>query len=176
MAAIPPPTLAAVDTNVLMELGADCASTHNALIRAKAYLGIHLIVTPTVIEELAYGLEIWSGTTKAKWAETALRELRKWAIEPVGLMPVGHGICEAFYETIVKRGYLPEHERHDALVLAEAGLWNAAYLITWDHHLLDIPAQPLAKIMTEKDLTPVKIISPETLNRYDPTAAAKGRK
>lgn len=176
MAATPPPTLAAVDTNLLMELGADCASTHNAIIRAKAYLGIQLIVTPTVIEELAHGLEIWNGTAKASWAETALCDLRKWAIEPVGLKPVGHGICEAFYETIVKRGYLPPDERHDALILAEAGLWNATFLITWDQHLLSIPTQPLAKIMTEKDLTPVRIISPDTLNKFDPTTATKTRK
>jgi hypothetical protein len=159
-----------------MELGADCASTHNAIIRAKAYLGIQLIVTPTVIEELAYGLEAWTGLAKARWAENALRDLRKWGVEPAGLKPVGHGICDAFYETIVKRGYLPEEERHDALVLAEASLWNAAFLITWDRHLLDIPAQPLLKIMEDKDLTPVKIISPDTLNKFDPVAAPKSRK
>jgi hypothetical protein len=138
-------------------------------------LGIHLIVTPTVIEELAYGIDAWAGLAKGRWAEKALQDLRKWGIEPAGLKLVGYGICEAFYDTIVRRGYLPEEERHDALILAEASLWSARYLITWDTHLLGIPSQPLAGIMKDKDLSPVAIISPDTLNKFNP-AGAKGKK
>ena len=95
--------------------------------------GARLIAPPTVALELAYLSESADEDDLRAAAQTALRSLAsKWGIQPVNLVPVGHGIVDAIAAKIRARGLLPDEETHDALILAESALLECSILLTSD--------------------------------------------
>lgn len=154
--------LAALDTNVLFHLAEDYAPAHNLVLRL-VRSGFALIVTQTVVVELAYCAEEGETPKKRALATTALTTMREWGIEPVGLRPVGNGICEIAANVIASRGLLPEEERHDAYILIECGFCRVAMLVTWDQHLLSAPNAELNEVLKSFDLHPVQIVHPAVI-------------
>ena len=107
---------------------------------------MRLIAPPTVTLELAYLSESADEDDVRTAAQTALRSLAsKWGIQPVNLVPVGHGIVDAIAAKIRARDLLPDEETHDALILAESAVLGCSMLLTSDAHLraVDHP-HPLA--------------------------------
>ena len=113
----------AVDTNFLLDLAAGSESALDAVatIRRRVSNPVFL-VPPTVIDELAWAAQNWTGKRR-DLAVTALQSLkREWGFSPVDLIPVGHGIVEIAADLLIKAGLLPAEERNDSLILAEAAL------------------------------------------------------
>ena len=129
----------AVDTNVLMDMAEEHTPTISAIAECRQRSQLALVVTPTVVQELAYGAVHWDDLKRRALATRALTSLLAWGIKPLNLVPVGHGICAAIAQELILRGYLPEEEKNDALLLSEAALMGARILLTWDEHLLSIP-------------------------------------
>jgi rRNA-processing protein FCF1 len=159
------PSLVAVDTKVLMDMAHGHAPTIDAMERCAERPNLALVVTPTVVHELAWGAEHWDDAKKKASATKALTSLLRWKINPLNLKPVGHGICEAVSVQLARRGYLPAEERNDAFVLVEAALCGAKILVTWDGHLSGIPTENLAALLTEFHLAPVLVTTPAKINR-----------
>ncbi|MGH8018166.1 MAG: type II toxin-antitoxin system VapC family toxin [Opitutaceae bacterium] len=155
--------LIAVDSNVLLDLADGNQQTHDAIELVRNRGTFQLVATPTVVQELAIGVEEWSGT-KQELAETALRSMLGWGIVPFDLKAVGHGICECVADLLREKGYLPDEERNDSLIWAEASLAECVVLITWDDHFLGAPQEKVRMTLAEKDLRSVTIASPATLN------------
>lgn len=162
MAAMPSKPLA-LDANVLFDLAEDLDSAHDfrETFLAKGY---SLIVPPTAVQELVNFFDR-ATPPKAALAEKALTSMLGWGIRPLDLISVGHGITESFYERLVKKGLLPESEKHDGFILAETSLLNIPVLVTSDRHLLDMDADLLKIAFDEASLAQVAPCHPTRLLR-----------
>jgi len=157
-------TLLAADTNFLLDLerGFEPALECVALLNRK-FPGHIVFVSPTVIDELAWGAENWQGEDQ-NLAHCALVNLKaKWGFQPVDLIPAGHGIVEITASVLSGSGILPEEERNDAFVFAEAALLNTQILISSDRHLLEIDQTKVAEILKNRHLSPVIIARPKSI-------------
>ena len=160
----------AVDTNFLLDLAARSESALDALatIRRRVSNPVFL-VPPTVIDELAWAAQNWTGKRR-DLAVTALQSLkREWGFRPVDLIPVGHGIVEIAADLLIKAGLLPAEERNDSLILAEAALLRCKVLVSSDRHLTDIDSRALTALLVSKDLEPILVRAPaEIVRQFDP--------
>jgi len=86
--------------------------------------------------------------------------LTRWQIAVVDLLPVGHGICSEFADNLIKRRLLPESESHDSLIVAEASLAEATFLISSDAHLADMPPGDVKVALAAAGLSPLDIVRP----------------
>jgi len=125
-----------------------------------------VLVPPTVIDELTLAFTEPSNEMERKEAGMALRVMRgDWGFQPVDLVPVGHGIVDIIADKIRERGYLPDEERNDSLILAEAALMGCVLLVTSDRHLLDVPPGPLRLLLDSHSVSTPLIVSPHRLVR-----------
>jgi rRNA-processing protein FCF1 len=145
----------AVDTCFLISL-ADHDKVAWAALRALQKNRAWVCVPPTVAVEL-FALKN-KGGRRGSLAEDALRSMTGWSIQPVDLIAVGHGIAERIADTIRSKGLLPEEERNDSLVLAEAALMDCVYLISSDKHLYEIRAFELRRVLGDFDVAQVEVV------------------
>ena len=132
--------LVAVDTNVPLDLAQEVGDVADALdVIRERIAGARLIAPPTVTLELAFLSEFADEADVRAAAQNALRSLAsKWGIQPVNLVPVGHGIVDAIAAKIRAQGLLPDEETHDALILAESAVLECSLLIRLRDNLLFI--------------------------------------
>jgi predicted nucleic acid-binding protein len=158
------PTLFAADTNFLLDLadGEEVAADARDVIKRRVP-GALILVPPTVIDELSWGVQNWTGK-KQQLAYTALTKLKsEWGFQPVDLIPAGHGIVELDAAHFTAVGLISENERNDSFIIAESALLGCAMLISSDHHLCDIDHQRLQSALREKDLSPLLVKSPRDI-------------
>ena len=125
-----------------------------------------MIVSPTVCLELAYLAEFADEAPLRATAIKALRSLAdRWGIQPLNLIPAGHGIVEVVGERIRAEGLLPEEEVHDAFILAESALLGASMLLTSDAHLRGIDYERLALLLNDFDVAAPIIATPREIVR-----------
>jgi hypothetical protein len=91
--------------------------------------------------------------------------MRNWGLLPFDLISCGHAITEQFAQKLIKKGYLPEGEFNDGLILAETALACIPILVTSDNHLLDIDNTILRVQFEDSDLFPVFACRPGALLR-----------
>lgn len=153
--------LIAVDTNVLYDWAGADAHVLDAIqtIRAKIPNAV-LIITSTVIEELAFAVQHARNPETQKRAIKAGQNLLAWGIQPRDFAPVGHGITEKVAERIREAGLLPKAEVNDSFIIAEAALANCRLLISSDSHLKDIDQKRLGAILARCDVATPVIVSP----------------
>lgn len=143
----------AVDTNVLIDQADENENVLDALdaIRRKIK-NAAFIVTPTVIEELGEIYQTRTGEESAL-AYKALTSLLAWGYTPTPLPPVGMGIAEQIGLKLRLQQVLPDEEKNDGHVIAEAALLNCSLLLTSDAHLLTAQENPLLlKILRDSDV------------------------
>lgn len=159
--------LVAVDTNVPLDLAQGVADVADALaVIQKRLKGVRLIAPPTVTLELAYLGESADEDDLRTAAKTALRLLAsKWRIQPVNLVPVGHGIVEAIAAKIRERGLLPAAETHDALILAESALLECSILLSSDAHLRVVDHASLSLLLQASHVASPIIATPREIVR-----------
>lgn len=155
--------LLGLDANILFDLAheEDFAHSFREALQAKGY---SLKVLPTAIEELTY-YALDKACAETPYAFKALRQMRNWGISPAILNPMDRAITEAFSNKMIRKGFLPDGELHDGLILAEASLACVPVLATSDHHLLDIDPAHLKIQFEDSDLVPIAVFHPKTLFR-----------
>ncbi len=149
----------ALDTNILFDLAdeQDFALTFLEVFLQKGY---SFSVPPTAIQEL------FSLSDQGEALATrALSEMLNWQIRPFDLIPVGHGITEAFSFRLRNSGLLPYDENNDGLILAETSLAEIGVLVTSDNHLLNIDDASLRLAFDASDLPFVHPAHPKNLLR-----------
>jgi predicted nucleic acid-binding protein len=135
--------LVAVDTNVLIDQALEDADVIGALeVIQKRLENVKLIVTPTVLHELAWAVDHSDDKEIRKAARYALEHLQEWGYQPLNVIPVGHGIVEQISLKLRMVGVLPDEEENDASIIAEAALIGCGILLTADSHLLDAQVNP----------------------------------
>ena len=150
-----------LDTNVLIDLG-ECRPFAHTFRRGYVQRGF--AVPPTVIQELA-SIGLSNTHPASEFALEALSRMREWQIYPYDLKAVGHGITELDAQKLIDRRILPAEEFNDGLILIETALAGIPYLVTSDHHLLDIDRLKLGNALADFDLAPVQIVHPKSLLR-----------
>lgn len=162
------PPLIAVDTNVLLDLADEnetvwaCKETVE-----KRLTGACFIVLPTVIQELA-DLAQFGNPLQADLASKALMNLLSWQFQPLNYLPAGHGIVEQIGNKVRDAGIIPEVEKNDSFVLAEAALVGATMLISNDQHLRSIDNFQLKTILDRCDVSTPAIASPWEIAKFFP--------
>ena len=159
--------LVAVDTNVPLDLAQEVGDVADALdVIRERIAGARLIAPPTVALELAFLSEFADEGEVRSAAQTALRSLvSKWGIQPVNLVPVGHGIVDAIATKIRAQGLLPDEETHDALILAESAVLECSMLLTSDAHLREIDHERLALLLNASHVASPIIATPREIVR-----------
>ena len=166
MAAKIKPVFVAVDTNVLIDQAGGNENVLDALeIIRRRFKDADFIVTPTVIEELG---EIYATRTgqESDLAYKALKSLLSWGYTPAPIPPVGMGIAEQIGLKLRLRNVIPDEEKNDALVIAEAAFLDCSLLLTSDAHLLTAQESPLLlKILRESHVDGDELVigSPRTI-------------
>ena len=159
--------LIAVDTNIPVDLasGVDDVADALAVIRRRVKAS-RVIASPTVNLELAYLSQFADEPEVKAAAQDSLRLLwRKWKIEPVNLVPVGHGIVEVIGAKIRSEGLIPAEETHDSFILAEAALLGCGILLTSDAHLRGMDFQSLTLLLQGFDVAAPVIATPREIVR-----------
>jgi predicted nucleic acid-binding protein len=135
--------LVAVDTNVLLDQALEDADVLDALATIRTRLAqARFVVTPTVLEEIAYQCEN-DEHEEARWAAGRVLEcLLKWEYEPLNVIAVGMGIAEQISFKSRSLGIIPEEEQNDAAIVAEAALLGCSMLLSSDAHLLEAGKHP----------------------------------
>lgn len=155
------PPLIAVDTNVLIDLAQDeesvweCLDTLHAR-RPKP----RLIITPTVMQEIIHLANHGDTPGERHDAANAASSLLAWGFAPLNLLPVGHGIVERIGDELRRLGLIPEAERHDSFIVAEAALCEADILISADAQMHGIDHQRLHVVLASFDVKPIVITWP----------------
>lgn len=157
--------LAALDTNILIHLAEGYAPAHN-LVLSLVRMGIRPIVTQTVVQELGYQVENGETEAKRKNAIIALTMMRSWGIQPAGVKPVGNGICEIVERRFTAERILPAGEVHDVYVIIEASFYAVLFLFTWDTDILEANQKEVNRLLTNYDLSPIKICHPSEVLGY----------
>ena len=160
--------LIAVDTNVLLDRAVEDADVLDAILTLKTRLKeASFIVPPTVLEELGY--QFVNGDEEARQgAETALMHMAEWGYEPLNLAAYQKGIAEQISFKLRSLGPLPDEEENDGLIIAEAALLGSQFLLSSDHHMIDVQQHPRFRGILEEsevDGDGIVIGSPRTIVR-----------
>lgn len=130
--------LIAVDTNVLLDQALADEDVLDALALIRDRLQpVRFIVTPTVLQELAWIADNGDTAEEQDAAKSALANLQEWGYEPLNVVPVGNGIVEQIGLKLRMRGVVPDEEENDACIIAEAALIGCTILLSSDGHLLE---------------------------------------
>lgn len=158
--------LVAVDTNVLLDLADDNEAVWDCLDALKRRrLVPRFVILPTVLQELAHLADNGGTKEKRRLALAALQSLIAWGFEPLDLKPVGHGIVERIGDEIRARGLVPDEERNDSFIIAEAALCECDILITSDTMLTGTDQQSLHALLASFHVRPVAILWPRQVVR-----------
>lgn len=158
--------LVAVDSNVLLDLADDNDAVWDCMDALKRRrLVPRFVILPTVLQELAHLADHGGTKEKRQLALTALQSLIAWGFEPLDLKPVGHGIVERIGDEIRARGLVPDEERNDSFIIAEAALCECDILITSDAMLTGTDQQQLHALLASFHVKPVAILWPRQVVR-----------
>lgn len=159
--------LVAVDTNVLIDQALDDENVIEAIALIRKKLGnVTIIVTPTVLHELAWAVDNDDDQEIRDAASRALQSLHEWGYEPLNVVPVGNGIVEQISLKLRMKGIIPEEEQNDASVVAEAALIGAQMLLSSDQHLIGAQEnEAFGQTLKDFDVGPLTIARPSTITR-----------
>ena len=161
------PSRLAVDTNVLLDL----ADEVDDVLDAVSVIDDRLpdpdrLVTPSVLDELAFLADSGLTPTVRQSARRALQQLRgDHRFRPILELPFAPERAEALAGEFRRRELLPAAEVHDSLILAETVLLNCGILLTSDEHLRAIDHQQLTWVLSQHELAPPVIATPREIVR-----------
>ena len=162
MAASPKKSLA-LDTNLLLDLAGEKDFAHEFK-EAFSRRGYTLHVPPTVVAELEF-FASQKDAPQHELANVALEKMNGWECQPFTLSSTQLAIATQFASRLMESSLIPETERNDGRILAQASLAEIPLLVTSDKHLLNIDEDALVLAFSEADLSPVRPVHPRRLLR-----------
>jgi predicted nucleic acid-binding protein len=161
------PLRIAADTNLLLDLADEVEPVLDALRVIKDRLPeAEKLVTPSVLEELAYLCDSGESGQIRSSAQRAIAQLRReHSFRPLLELPFSSTAIEDIANEIRHEGLLPPEEVHDSRILAEAILLNCGILLTSDAHLRSIDYETMTMALKHLDLVPPIIATPREIVR-----------
>ena len=159
------PKLVAVDSNVLILLAEEDDLTIEAFDTIRLRIRpAQFVVPPVVVRELTHKVRYDPHLKRP--AERALREMRpRWRCQALLLNAVQEVVADQAAKRLREAGLLPQEERNDASLLAQAAALGCALLITYDSHLRDIDFEKLTLLLGELDLAAPVLATPSEVVR-----------
>ncbi len=157
--------LVAVDTNFLLALADwdDDAWDAVETLRRKAK-HLLLIASPTVVGELAFFTRFSLTTPLGRNSRKAVAGFaRDWQIRAEPLDSVQTSIVEQISLRLRRKQVVPEAEKHDSLILAEAAILNCVLLVTSDAELRGVDFARLAFELRNFDVNAPVIATPKEI-------------
>lgn len=148
---------AALDANTLIDQAKGLAYAGD-LFRCLWRAGFELVVLETTFAELSALARDSADEDRREWAQQALERLGEWGVHGCQLEDAQSASAAAFSQQLRDARDLPEQERNDGKLPAEASLSACAWLVTDDHHLRDIEEDRWAFHFRRAKLAPVTII------------------
>lgn len=164
-----PSALVAVDTNFLLDLALPRDVAHDALEVIRLRIpGAKIVILPTVLDELDYLCHDAPDAATRRLARHALENMvREWKFHPKVLTDVGRDIIESIGDKLRSRGIVPEAERNDSYLIAEAALAGCDFLVSSDSHVRDADPTKLAITLKGCDVGVVVVCTPrEIVTRF----------
>jgi predicted nucleic acid-binding protein len=161
--------LVAVDTNFLLDLALPRDVVHDALdVIRQRIPGANIVILPTVLDELDHLCYEAPHAATRRLARHALENMvRTWKFQPKVLTDVGRDIIESIGDKIRSRGIVPEAERNDSYLIAEAALAGCDFLVSSDRHLRDADRTKLSITLKGCDVGVVVVCTPlEIVTRF----------
>jgi predicted nucleic acid-binding protein len=157
----------AVDTNVLIALAGEDEEAAESLSVLRERLPDHrCLVSPTVLIEIGFLSRQKDDLRLRHAAAQVIRRFNtRWGLEAGYLAPVQLGIAEQAAREILWQGLLPPAEKHNAFIVAEAALLNAALLVTGDSLLRGVERLPLELLLSHFHLHAPVIVTPRDIIR-----------
>src|SRR5438067_1060557 len=137
MAGLTQRKLLSLDANLVLDLDEkrDFAHEFREIFSARGY---GLWLSPTALHELSTIRQCGGTLRERELADTALRSLRTWRVQPFDLDSTAEAIAQRFVQGLLHKRLIPEDEFNDGMILAETSLTRIPLLVTSDKHLLDI--------------------------------------
>ena len=153
----------ALDTNILLELGAESDPAHDF---RETFQGLdyRLLVPPTVIFEITW-LGLHGNETQKTHASAAHQQMESWGLQPYGITKDADDLAREFSRLLRQRRLLPTDQQNDGRILAETAINEIQVLATTDKHLLDIDERELHLAFFAMDLPVVSPLHPKALLR-----------
>lgn len=157
----------AVDTNVLVQLGAEEAVTLRAFSVIQERLAAHRrLLVPTVLAELRTHALASAVPALQRGAALGLKTaFRDYDFSPVRLDSVLQHLVETISARLLDAGLLPPAERNDARILSEAAVFGCELLVSDDSHLRSLDRERAEKIIVERDLELPAIVTTREIVR-----------
>ena len=153
-----PRKFAAVDTQVLLRLGAGDEVAQEAVdLLLKS--GFFFIVPETVMHELADICQLDPDEDVRTHAHKTLSQITNFGFIPSSISPLEMGVSEQVAQRL-KEKHLGNCELNDALCMTEAAYNNCRILITESEGLLDSDRIKVLVAIAEADLCPLVPLSP----------------
>ncbi|MEM7697279.1 MAG: type II toxin-antitoxin system VapC family toxin [Verrucomicrobiota bacterium] len=149
----------AVDTNYILDLGLEDESALASLeILVERSLEARFVVTPTVVEELAWQHFHHPDEAMRELAmQAALRAQEQFGFTPIPMEAVRKGIAERIAESLRGPDLVPFQEKNDSLIWAEACLLDCDILVTNDRHLTGVEIALVQPLLEEYGTCPIPI-------------------
>jgi hypothetical protein len=155
-----------VDSNVLMDLGAEVGDVVDACTLIRQRLpNARFLLAPTPRQELAHLALHGETARERKAANDGITAAHAWRMQPAMLTPVEHGIVERVAEALRRADLLPASEVNDSLLVAEAAMLEARLLLSSDEHLRGMDHARLAFVLQSFDLLVPVIATPREVVR-----------
>jgi len=119
-------------------------------------------VPPTVVAELEF-FASQKDAPQHEIANVALEKMSGWESQPFTLSSTQLAIATQFASRLMESSLIPETERNDGKILAQASLAEIPLLVTSDKHLLNIDEDALLLAFNEADLPLVLPVHPKRL-------------
>lgn len=149
----------ALDANLLI----DRANSKNFAVDffdVASEAGYSLFSPPTVNEELDWNIEN-ADEKVAELSYVALTSMLSWPVTPFEIERIEQNYSHNLSAKLRYKGWIPENECNDGLIVAECGIKGIPILVTSDHHLLEIPEGNLIDCLVECGISPVHVMSPQ---------------
>ena len=159
--------LVAVDTNFLLDLALPREIAQDALEVIRDRIpNARIVALPTVLTELDYLCHDSPVAATRGLAKRAMESMvRDWKIHPKICTSLGRDLIESIGDAIRSQGIIPEEERNDSYLIAEAALADCDFLVSNDGHLKDSDKTKLFIILKERSVKPVVLCSPREIMR-----------
>lgn len=154
----------ALDTNILLDLGAEAAYAQNFK-KSVQRAGYNFFVPPTALREAAHLAMHGATQTTRTHAFDGLQGLGRWRIQGIKLEDIDRDIVESFARRLIARGLIQSDQWNDGKILGETSLAEIPFLATTDPHLKEIVPEELQILFTDADLDMVTIFDPRRFLR-----------
>jgi len=162
---MPSPLRIAVDTNFLLDLALPKDVTHDALETMRERIkAAEIILPPTVVHEITYMATDGDHEMHARAIKVIPNIVHTWHLTPInGLSEMQEAVAEDIASDLRRKRVLPNAERNDTEILAEAAALGCSILVSADVDLHGADKATISLIVAAHNAGPIVVSKPSEI-------------